>query len=1067
MSDMKTEQLLPGQNPAGLAEGGQPTIGATHEVNTGFGEARDLEPGEVEKMFGPATTPLERLRAAGKVEENPEEMGGGGDIPEIRVPPHIKTIAVTKENLPNASPEILAKMQRKFPGGIPEIRGGSGGVEELVEAMMGLQGRTVKDLQLFRRITAEIGVKIGDKRASLWEVVSHGAPQVYTAGGRDITEVSLYTDAAGHPVTVRPAPDPATGRIPDAQIVNPYVNQLVVPNERGVLIRPCETLDDERATVAFAYAFFAPHRGLITEVIDQRHLRAIYAQFEGSSDVDGAAEALFGFAVNSGAIANAQEHEEFVKIAAGIINPKIFLALRTAAQPIEMLTRDSGALIRRRSGLIHLADYMDKLIGSQGLAEKVLSKTLVGDLQVPYIPRDRAKGGAIDMPGKIIMKIWNERLGVRLNPEGVVEEDIVSSNYYDAFSANAVTVETAGEAGVLSVAIGAEYGRYMIARGLWHAFGLDRISVDGLAVDLPPGRRKAEFPESYVGPTYNLPPAGRAESETAAGFNSFVGEKVLPKTIDPLFDYLGGGIAELGALRAVVGNELPEVFNSFRTLKEAQRAVVERVLTRITVGPEYSQYMDFAVWGMMTKDVVSRQRAVNAYTEWVRKPENGIIDQERAIREMGNYLGYIEGENPLSHTNYLRASDRGGRTYEQWLQRKELEYLYHPSLVMHRSSEMRTLEETRIAANALLPFEQAILNGVGSQPLDFSLRMLDLKMINLNDMSSGQRGLDEIKTEIANIDDRLKRGVISSVDADIAKRVAIRSRLRTPGEFEGYSGMKTFSNRLSIRYLDWRPSIKDAASWLDYEGQRVEIMKHNKNVWRILQDSDSDIGEGGDPFLGTTVSIMKAINKALQGYSDESYNFVPSDEKARMGRAFVLHVLQQICPLAQDSWMLSLMKLRPQRSNQTVYTEMYLPDSMIDAAEFNRTLLPLGYRKFGKFINTPNRYPVRARAKRRDIQRLFSDMSTPKGLRESGMPLTVLGVQFPNLRVPGWKEAVEAMIKGVEDSGTFRPEDSDYIRKVAASLFDSRYEGKILDRFEKRRNTDDFISGILKLIGGR
>ena len=774
-------------------------------------------------------------------------------------------------------------------------------------------------------------------------------------------------------------------------------------------------------------------------MVDQRHLRAIYAQFEGSSDVDGAAEALFGFAVNAGALWNAQEYEEFVKAAAGIINPKIFLALRTAAQPIEMFTRD-GTTLRQRRGLIHLADYLDKLIGSQSLAEKVLSKTLVGDLQVPYVPRDRGKGGAIDMPGKIIMRIWSEKLGVPLDPNGVVSEDIVSTNYYDAFSANAVTVETAGEAGVLSVGIGAEFGRYLIARGLWHAFGLDRISVDGLAVDLPPGRRKAEFPESYVGPTYNLPPAGRAESETAAGFNSFVGEKVLPRTIDPLFDYPGGGIAELGALRTAIGNELPSTFDSFRTLKEVQRAVIERVLTRITVGPEWSHYMDFAAWGLMTKDDVFRQRAIDAYTEWVRKPENGVIDQERATREMGNFLGYIERENPLSHANFLRAPDRGGRTYEQWLQRRELEYLYNPSLVMHRSSEMRTLEEIRAVSNSLLPFEQNILDGVGSQPLDFGPRMRDLKMIT---------------------------------DAELTAN---------PDLFKGVSGIREFSNRLSIRYLDWRPSIKDAASWLDYEGQRIEIMKQNKNGWRILQDSNSDIGEGTDPTVGTTVSIIKAINKALQGYSDESYNFVPADEKARMGRAFILHVLQQICPPAPDSWMLSLMKLRPQRSSQTVYTEMFLPSSMLvpekkdvetlvetterQVAEeyFRNTLLPLGYRVFGKLINTPNRYPVRARVKRKDVQSLFGDMSMPEGLKRSGMPLTVLGVQFPNLRVPGWSEALEAMVRGVEDAGVFRPEDSDYLRRVAAKLFDQNYRGHLKTREEKKMNRTENVWDLIKTV---
>ncbi|KKU12810.1 MAG: hypothetical protein UX17_C0036G0001, partial [Parcubacteria group bacterium GW2011_GWC2_45_7] len=65
-------------NAGGPAQSSPAHIESGKQV--GFGEARDLGPGDVEQMFGPATTPLEQLRAAGMVDEsNSEERGGGGD----------------------------------------------------------------------------------------------------------------------------------------------------------------------------------------------------------------------------------------------------------------------------------------------------------------------------------------------------------------------------------------------------------------------------------------------------------------------------------------------------------------------------------------------------------------------------------------------------------------------------------------------------------------------------------------------------------------------------------------------------------------------------------------------------------------------------------------------------------------------------------------------------------------------------------------------------------------------------------------------------------------------------
>ena len=42
MSDNNMKELLPGQDPAGLPEGGTRQLEATHAKNSGLGEARDL-----------------------------------------------------------------------------------------------------------------------------------------------------------------------------------------------------------------------------------------------------------------------------------------------------------------------------------------------------------------------------------------------------------------------------------------------------------------------------------------------------------------------------------------------------------------------------------------------------------------------------------------------------------------------------------------------------------------------------------------------------------------------------------------------------------------------------------------------------------------------------------------------------------------------------------------------------------------------------------------------------------------------------------------------------------------
>lgn len=85
MSDMKTEQLQSGQGAIALGAAPQSAEGRNAGGQAGFGEARDLGAGAVAEMFGPAITPLERLRAAGNVEENPAEMGGGGDATDAWV----------------------------------------------------------------------------------------------------------------------------------------------------------------------------------------------------------------------------------------------------------------------------------------------------------------------------------------------------------------------------------------------------------------------------------------------------------------------------------------------------------------------------------------------------------------------------------------------------------------------------------------------------------------------------------------------------------------------------------------------------------------------------------------------------------------------------------------------------------------------------------------------------------------------------------------------------------------------------------------------------------------------
>lgn len=64
---MSTENLQPGQNPAGLPEGGRPgEIGVGRLPVLGSGSAA-------------GATALKEFEAAGMVEESPEEMGGGGE----------------------------------------------------------------------------------------------------------------------------------------------------------------------------------------------------------------------------------------------------------------------------------------------------------------------------------------------------------------------------------------------------------------------------------------------------------------------------------------------------------------------------------------------------------------------------------------------------------------------------------------------------------------------------------------------------------------------------------------------------------------------------------------------------------------------------------------------------------------------------------------------------------------------------------------------------------------------------------------------------------------------------
>lgn len=107
MGDMKhLESLQPGQGQAGLTEGGTPQLGASHEQNSGTGEARDLGPDDVGKMFGPAVTPLERLRMAGMVDEsNPAEMGGGEPVDPVEN--HFKNVRLDRIQ------EFIAEQQGK------------------------------------------------------------------------------------------------------------------------------------------------------------------------------------------------------------------------------------------------------------------------------------------------------------------------------------------------------------------------------------------------------------------------------------------------------------------------------------------------------------------------------------------------------------------------------------------------------------------------------------------------------------------------------------------------------------------------------------------------------------------------------------------------------------------------------------------------------------------------------------------------------------------------------------------------------------------------------------------
>jgi len=985
---------------------------------------------------------------------------------------------------------------------------------DIIGQLFQLQELTPEQLKFLRRFASGELEVIEDHKKShkltLDKVVTRGAPRRISTNFGDKTEVSLYLDRDGKRTIDPDFERGVNGKlVPRNRPVDACTADLKV-NIGGEEVQITGNHSNEIAVAAFTYAMMAGPYGTFLAPEEQRMVKALFLRPEGDPLKVSAAEALLKFSGAAAGIADAASHEEFARAVTGIFDKKFFMALRQAETPVEIIAKRGDRYVKN-TGLTGVADYLNEFWKDQETMKIVLNKSLVETQPTAYL---RGGGGAISAPEVLMKRVLKKKLGIDLDGG----DKMISTNYFDPITQMPVTVETCGILDVSDVALGVEYTKYWLARLIFHSIGMDAACVDSLQQDLPPGRRKAEFGAGYVSETYESLPAGQGESLATVNYGSLLAEKAIPLTlkriIEPSIDKNGSKFRDLRAGLEARG-EWVSVFGKY-SLPELQKAVIERVMTRVTVGAEDSQWMDFAVWGMITKDVDSRKKALVEYGKWMLKSGQSP-DIDRSIMEMEKYFSYMERENPFSRTQFL--AERGSGAYEDWLDRKMAELMYDKSMIVHRRQEARRLDEMKLAWEGLLPAERAVLKTV-----DFGEMMTDLGFLTRKEEAEravmrvtelwqlkGDRDVflrndkrlieriwrtgvvtkDEIREKLLKIHGSLGKWNLFMLDEQIGelalwinKKIIDNSKLTRAevlaiidnpemigDKYKGYDAFGTFLERMDIGKLDWDMSNKDPMSWVNYNESKGKSVDALKQFWRVMSDANADVGSGKGEVTDVTLSMEGVARKGFETLMDEQYQFVPSDEKSKMAVSFILQSMQIICPLDPKSWMIAIRKKIGPKSERQRWVEMYLPEKVIadNYGNIPKILTKWGYRTTGAYLHTPGKYSVRARVKNGDASDLFEDMYSEE-LKEKEVPMTVLGLQVPHKRLMGYEQILDILIAAGQDSMALDVNDVKYIKERARELFNDKFKGYIMTKMEKKmdvaKSTGDAIGIVGQILAG-
>jgi len=452
-------------------EGGVPQLGASHEANAGFGEARggarDLGPGDVAQMFGSATTPLERLREKGMVDEsNLEERGGGGEVPEIRVPLHIKTLAVTPENFPDADPKFLAKLKRKYPDGIPPIMGGQGDSQEMMMNLLNaFQSEKPFEVTLtsarMRAVETSLALRYGSaaKASELLEDKRMLFRGLVDRQGK-LVPITMTRLATLHQiVTTSPVAQPLKGvlieeRDGKAVIVNPNFDsppQLVrefkvndfdhgdhfvlspfVPEKLELFVKAFQQqelggprtytykeIEASRRQVSNYFAMLNLTRGLAGSLSqhDMLELQRTADRIMAGSHDETPVFKLIAMVPQVHAMLASDKIETLAQFyETHLTETRIFHAMRTTALAVGMQVRSPSGNTVEVSGTLALGDFMDQLLSSQRQLEQVMQNTTdsgsrmgIRGLVSPH--PNPTNEGTVAEEGKLIWQVLADRLG--------------------------------------------------------------------------------------------------------------------------------------------------------------------------------------------------------------------------------------------------------------------------------------------------------------------------------------------------------------------------------------------------------------------------------------------------------------------------------------------------------------------------------------------------------------------------------------------------------------------------------------------------------------------------------